>query len=122
MKKIVLAILVSLLFVGIAQASDLPLFWTAPVSNGGPAVTGYKIYMSTSVDSTKTPPVVTWAAGVDVGNITSYVYKNVPDTGLVLFMISAYNVNGETINRWAGPWWDGTKQPLGNPTASGISR
>lgn len=72
-------------------------------------VTGYKIYRS--VDNG-----VTWDAGIDVGNVTEYTYLAVPDSGLNLFRVSAYNAYGEVINSWAGSWFNGDWSPPTNAT------
>lgn len=71
---------------GISHAADLKMGWDP--SKGA---TGYKLYMS--LDNGKT-----WDAGVDVGNVTEYLYKDVVETGLVLFRVSAYNDSCEVIN------------------------
>ena len=80
-----LVFLLTILIASVAYGADKQLNWDAAAG-----ATGYKIYMS--IDN-----AVTWDAGIDVGNVTTYLYTNIPDTGVVLFRFSAYNVNGEAI-------------------------
>ena len=76
-----------LLISGPAFAADVSLVWD--VSAGA---AGYKLYQS--IDSG-----ATWDAGQDVGNVQSYTINGVPDSGLILFRVSAYNAIGETISK-----------------------
>ena len=109
MKK-VLFVLVSFLIVLFASsvyAADVNLTWD--VSSGA---TGYKIYQT--VDNG-----LTWDAGVDVGNVTVYTKTAVPDSGLVLFRVSAYNAQGEAVRSWSGAWYNGDWK-LDSPSGAGI--
>ena len=105
MKKLI--ILFVILFATAAFSADVPLKWEVT-----PDATGYKIYMSTDGQ--------TWDAGKDVGNVTSYLYKDVPEDKMILFKGSAYNANGEEIKHWAGVWYDHTKKPPEAMTGLGI--
>ena len=78
----------------ICHATDVTLKWDAATG-----ATGYKLYQSTDNGAT-------WDAGVDVGNVTSYVYPNVPESGLVLFRVSAYNATDEAVRYEAGAWYN----------------
>jgi len=80
--------------IGIAQAAEVTLKWEASAD-----ATGYKVYKS--LDSG-----TTWDAGVDVGDVTEYIYTGVEETGLVLFRVSAYNSFGETISYWSGAFYN----------------
>lgn len=95
MKRLLIySMIVFLLFTNIALAVDATLAWE--VSEGS---TGYKIYKS--LDNG-----VTWDTGIDVGNVTNYLYTGIEETGLVLFRVSAYNTAGDTINYWSGAWFN----------------
>jgi len=80
--------------VGIAQAEDVTLAWDA--SKGA---TGYKLYKSVDLG-------ITWTEPIDVGLVTEYTYKDVEETGLILFRASAYNAQGEAIAYDAGAWYN----------------
>ena len=76
--------------------------------------TGYKIYHSSDMGTT-------WDAGTDVGNVTTCVMPNVPDSGLQLYRASAYNANGEATRLNAGVWyWGDAPGPPPQPTGIGI--
>ena len=113
MKKLI--ILFVMLFATAAFSADVPMKW-----NVTPDATGYKIYMSTSITMVDGKLVVVWDAGKDVGNVTSYLYKDVPEDKMILFKGSAYNANGEEIKHWAGVWYDHTKKPPEPMTGLGI--
>ena len=66
----------------VAYSADVSLSWSA-----SPGATGYKVYMS--LDG-----MATWDLGIDVGNVTAYIYTGVPDTGNVHFRYSAYDMLG----------------------------
>jgi len=97
MKKLFFCILTALMLIFAVNclAADVLLKWDA-----AQYATGYKLYISADNG-------VTWDAGIDVGNVTQYTYLGVPDTGLQLFRVSAYNQYGETITAWAGSWFNG---------------
>lgn len=100
MKKVLLAILAIIIFALPAFGADVSLKWDAV----GGEVTGYNLYMSTDQG-------VTWLPPVHVGNITEYTYTGVPDTGLCLFRVAAYNVYGETVQTAWGVWYCGDWLP-----------
>jgi len=99
---------VSIFSVGIAQAADVTLQWDP--SDGA---TGYMIYKSEDLRAT-------WDAGIDVGNVTTYIYQNIREDGPVDFRVSAYNSQGEAIRYEAGAWYDLTKKPPNRPSGTGI--
>lgn len=99
-----LIVFVAVLWAGFAYAADLTLRWDASAD-----ATGYKIYQSTDSGAT-------WDAGTDVGNVTEYTITGVPDSGLVLFRVAAYNSQGEAVRLEAGAWYNGDWKP---PKAAG---
>ena len=99
MKKVGIILGILTLFCTPAMAADVELIWESAA-----LATGYKVYQSTDAGST-------WDAGTDVGNVTTYELVGVPDSGLVLFRISAYNSYGETITSWQGGWYCGDWMP-----------
>jgi hypothetical protein len=68
------------------DGADIDLAWTAPVSNGGPAITEYIVY--TSVDAGAYSHVHTAST-----NLTYTVVA--PAGGSYLFKVSALNSTGE---------------------------
>ena len=94
MKELLLALVTFFLTTTMVFAADVTLKWEA-----SPDATGYKIYKSLDTGTT-------WDVGVDVGNVTTYVYTGVEETGLVMFRVSAYNAAGETISYWSGAWYN----------------
>lgn len=100
MKKILIAIFLTLLFVSPVWAvSDVTLAWDAV-----PGATGYKLYQS--IDGG-----VTWTAPTDVGNVTTKTLTGVSDTVFILWKVSAYNAVAEAVSHWQGAWYDGRKKP-----------
>jgi hypothetical protein len=53
----------------------------------------------------------------DVGNVTEYTWADVPDSGMTLFRVGAYNAKGEAIRFDAGAWhnldWAPPRRPGG---------
>lgn len=94
--------------VGVLHAADVHLEWDVAAN-----AAGYKIYMS--IDNGQT-----WDDGMDVGNVTDFVYPNVPDAGRVLFRASAYNSHGEAIRYTAGSWYCGDCTPPYKPSGLGV--
>lgn len=82
-----------------AAAADVSLSWDASAD-----AAGYKIYVSADNGAT-------WDAGTDVGNVTGHTYPGVPEDGLILFRVGAYNSQGETIRYEAGAWYNGAWTP-----------
>ena len=107
MKKVLLALLI-LTVATPAISADVVLSWNA----SAPA-TGYKLYQSVDQGAT-------WDAGTDVGNVTNHLILNVPDSGLVLFRVGAYNTFGESIRTWSGAWYNGDWQLPASVGGTGI--
>ena len=66
---------------------QIVLNWVAPYSNGGMAITGYKIYRSTSSGTEILCNIV--------GNITSYTDMNVTNGQMYYYEVTAINADGE---------------------------
>ena len=102
----VMLVLAVLLFAIPCFAADVTVNWD--MSDGA---VGYKVYQS--VDTGQT-----WnEVGDVVANTAPLV---VPDSGLVLFRVSAYNNQGEAIRCDAGAWYNGDWTPPAQPTGTGI--
>jgi len=112
MKKLIL-ITLSFLFVASVQGASVPLNWKA--AHGAAGYKVYKFVMPLCGEEQ-----ATWDSGLDVGNVTEYIYKGIPGTGLVLFRFGAYNNNGETIMTWSGPWFKGDEQSPGEVYGASI--
>src|SRR5207249_4814429 len=69
-----------------ASSSQISLSWTAPTNNGGSAITGYKIYRSTS-SGTET-------GYVNLGNVTSYTNTGVTPGVTYFYKVRAVNALG----------------------------
>jgi len=107
-KKLILVLAIIFLFPIISFAADITLQWDT--STGA---SGYKIYKSEDMGAT-------WDIGIDVGNVTTYVYPNVAEDKMVLFRASSYNSSGESIRFEAGVWYDKRKLPPTKPSGTGI--
>src|SRR5437867_3533857 len=66
-----------------ASSSQINLGWTAPTNNGGSAITGYKIYRSTS-SGTET-------GYVNLGNVTSYTNTGLTNGITYFYKVRAVN-------------------------------
>jgi len=106
--KTLLTALAILLTTATCFAADVKLTWD-PSQNA----TGYRVYMSTDRGQT-------WDAGVDVGNTTTHTYIGVPDIGLILFRVSAYNSQANSIRYNAGAWYCAEWVPPTVPTGTGV--
>lgn len=104
MKKLVLLMSLALMLLvtpAITTAADVTLKWDT-VSGA----TGYKIQMSTDMG-------VTWLAAQDVtgGTTGTFLYRAVPDSGLLLFRVGAVTPNGTVYKYHAGAWYNGSWKP-----------
>lgn len=107
MKKLLL-LLALILLASPVWAADVTLSWDA-----ADGATGYKIYSSVDQGAT-------WDAGQDVGSVTEYTLTGQPDSGLVLYRVSAYSAHGEAIRTWSGAWFCKDWMPPASPTGAGI--
>ena len=101
MKKYFLALLI-LLYSTIAFSADLNLSWDTD-----PSAIGYKVQMSTDLG-------VTWTEVADTTE-SPVLITGVPDSGLILFRVSAYNGVAEYIQFSKGAWYNGDWEPLNPP-------
>ena len=107
MKKI-LSILITLILIALpVYAADINLKW-----NAVPNATGYKVYRS--VDQG-----LTWVEVVDLPETTVLLTAQ-PETGFVIYRVSAYNVNGEALRSWSGAWYNKDWMPPSDPSGAGI--
>lgn len=90
-------------------AAEVTLSWDA---NPEPDIAGYKVYQSTDLGAN-------WTEVADT-NATSISLFSVPDSGLVLFRVSARDAQDETVRYNAGAWHNGDWLPPGSPKGSGI--
>ncbi|MGC8912671.1 MAG: fibronectin type III domain-containing protein [Thermoplasmata archaeon] len=67
--------------------SSVTLTWQPPASDGGSAITAYKVYWGTSAGN--------YTNNVTVGNITSYTIPNLTSGQTYYFAVSAINAAGE---------------------------
>ena len=109
LKRAIAILIWFVLFVSLAWADDVHLKW-----DSAEGVEGYKIQMLVVENNTD------WGPTTDVGNVTETIVTDVPATGLVLFRVSAYNKNGETINTTAGAWYNATWIAPDKPIALGV--
>jgi hypothetical protein len=112
MKKLLTSLLIgfSVVFLSfsLGMAADVALRWDAATG-----ATSYAIRQS--VDNG-----VTWSSPVDVGNVTERVVTGVPETGVVLMIVSGKKGPVETIPFWRGVFYDHTKRPPDYTTGVGI--
>jgi hypothetical protein len=110
MKKLIILAVIGMLWFPFvdAKAVDITLKWDAVQG-----ATGYKIYQSVNQGTAWTMVKDTLTA------ITSTVIT-APDTGLILYRVSAYNAQGEAINTGAGAWYNGVWKLPANPVGVGI--
>lgn len=73
-------------------ANSISLTWTPPSSNGGAAITGYKIFRGTSVGGEGLAPIDT------VGNITSIIDNLVKDGTTYFYVVKATNSAGDSLS------------------------
>ena len=108
MRKLLMALCIIFVWALSAYAGTATLEW-----NKVDRAKGYKIYASTDLGKT-------WGDGLDVGDVVTHKYENLPDTTIVLFRISAYNDSGETIRHEFGAWYNGLWKPLDAVDRTGI--
>lgn len=93
---IAVCILISVLS-GFVFSADLKLSWDP--SDGA---TGYRVQISTDLGKT-------WSEPNDAGDSVTLTWMGAPDTGLILFRVSAYNSQGEAVNYNKGAWYRGDR-------------
>ena len=50
----------------------------------------------------------------------SWTYTGVPETGLVIFRVSAVNATGKATRTESGAWYNHLWKPLGSPSGGAI--
>jgi hypothetical protein len=111
MKKLIVitGILMAFFWAAPALAADVTLQWDA--ANGA---TGYEISYSTDNGAN-------WSTPIDVGNVTTCTMTDIPETGLVIIKVGAYNDAGQrTYREWAGAWYNHLWKPAEEPGGIGI--
>ena len=108
MKKALLILIVSLVIVPVVNAADVIISW-----DPSPGATGYSVYQSIDQGGT-------WVKKADNVSGVVTVIADVPDSGLVIFKVSALRGPEEAIRDWSGGWFNGTWKPLDTPSSAGI--
>jgi hypothetical protein len=98
-----------------AFAADLPFEW-----NGVAAATGYFLEYSKDQGSTWEGKKLTGALSMDANGRVQWTYAGAPETGLLLFRVSAQNANGSSTRVECGAWYNHLWKPLAAPSGSGI--
>jgi fibronectin type 3 domain-containing protein len=84
---------------GVAPANgSVTISWSAPTSNGGAPITGYRVYRSTYVGGER--------LYTTVGNVTSFVDTSVVNGISYYYQVTAVNAAGESVRsaeKWATP-------------------
>jgi hypothetical protein len=108
MKTLLTAILI-LIVASTCSAADITLNWDP--SDGA---VGYRIYVVIAYDHSES------SESIDVGNVLTYQRNGLPDTGLTMFRVSAYNNQGEIICYKTYALYCGEWKTSAVPTGVGI--
>jgi hypothetical protein len=103
-----LAFLIFLSIAGPAPAADVILKWDSVAE-----AASYKIYSSVDLGAI-------WIEEIEVTDSETATIKGVPDSGIVLFRVSAKNAKGEAVRTYSGAWYNGDWKPPKSPAAVGI--
>ena len=106
MKKVIVIILVILAVSTVSLAGEIKINW-----NSEGQADGYKVYQT--LDSGNT-----WHEILDTNSTNATL--TMPEHGLVLLRISAYNQNGETIRTSSGIWYNADWIPPEKPKNVGV--
>lgn len=101
---------------GEAWAADCQFVWKA-VSGA----TGYELEYSTDQGATWTGRKATGALTPDANGDVIWTYTGVPETGLVLFRVSATNATGRATRLEYGAWYNHKWKPMASPAGGGIT-
>ncbi len=106
MKRSMFFVLGFMILAGVSFATDIKIGWDIT-----PAATGYKVYESVDQGAT-------WRQVLDTNSTNATIAM--PDHGLVLLRVSAYNRSGETIRMGSGIWFNGDWLPPKRPKDVGV--
>ena len=112
MKRLITIAIISLCVLALSNfsaAADVELSWDP---NPELDIAGYKVYQSLDVGQN-------WAVVADT-NATNISLHGISDTGLILFRVSAYDNQDESIRHNAGAWFNNDWVLISNPKSSGI--
>ena len=115
--------LIVLGMIAFAHAADVQISWMA--SDGA---TGYILEASVdngqswslSVDTGLIAPI-NYTAGTVTLSLCYYAWTGLPDAGLVLIRVTAYNSFGQTINTSSGAWINKTWVSPPMPSGVGVN-
>lgn len=103
-------LVVGLMVMSAANAVDVTLRFD-PVTGA----TGYKIERGTCASATWT------GTYLDIGNVTTYVYSDIPEGEFAIFRVGAYNDSIDlSLRAYSGAWYDHRLFPIGTPGSTGI--
>ena len=106
-KSLIISLIMMFVFAATTFCAEVSLKWDAV-----DGATGYNLYQSFDMGAT-------WSTGADMGAQVA-VTVTVMEAGLVLFKVSAYNANGETVTEWQGAWYNYQWRPLDAPVGLGV--
>ena len=116
MISMILTLLLCVFFSSGALAADATLSWES-VDNA----IGYKLYQSIDYGVTWSEPLNVTDTPVEATYmVIEKAITNVPESGVVLFKVSAYNENHETVSHWQGAWFNYQWLPIDPPTGLGV--
>ena len=106
MKKVISTILVTLAISTVVWAGEIEINWK---SEG--QANGYKVYQTLDNGNS-------WQEIIDTNSTNATL--TMPEHGLVLLRISAYNQSGETIRTSSGIWYNADWNPPEKPKDIGV--
>lgn len=98
-----------------AWAADCVFSWRAVQG-----ATGYELEYSADGGTTWTGRKSTGPLTPDAQGEVSWTYTGVPETGLLLFRVSAVNASGKAVRTESGAWYNHLWKPLGSPSGGAI--
>jgi hypothetical protein len=98
-----------------ALAADLDFKW-----RGVAGATNYFIEYSTDQGTSWIGKKLTGALTMDAQGEVTWTYPGAPETGLLLFRVSAQNANGSATRVECGAWYNHLWKPLSPPSGGAI--
>ena len=98
-----------------AWAADCKFSWKSVAG-----ASGYSLEYSPDQGVTWTGKKTTGALTPDSNGDVSFTYTSVPETGLMLFRISATNASGSSTRTEYGAWYNHLWKPMDRPSGGGI--